>query len=179
MQKCGGNRKAALPPPLRNAKTRAMTQPQTQTASRIPAGMKPLDLPVGFMGVNGPLWGRLDDDGLPLMGFVVEPRHTNPASICHGGMLMTFADMLLGFTVSLAVGGKKFLPTIQLGGDFVGPAPLGAWVAGKGRLVRQTRNLGFADALITADGAACLRANGIMKIPSQESSLIELSRVFG
>lgn len=164
-----------------------MMQPHPQTSAQnpvqnsvqIPAGMKPLDLPIGFMGVNGPLWGRLDEDGLPSMGFVVEERHTNPARVCHGGMLMTFADMLLGFTVSVACGGKKFLPTIQLGGDYVGPAPLGAWVEGKGRLVRQTRNLGFADALITADGAPCLRANGIMKIPSQESSLIDLSRLFG
>jgi acyl-coenzyme A thioesterase PaaI-like protein len=156
-----------------------MTNPQLAAERSIPAGMKKLHLPVGFMGVNGPLWGRLEDDGLPVMGFFVEERHVNPGRVCHGGMLMTFADMLLGFTVSVACGGKKFLPTIQLGGDFVGPAPLGAWVEGKGRLVRQTRNMGFTDALITADGAPCLRANGIMKIPSQENPLVDFSRVFG
>ncbi|HLT78403.1 MAG TPA: hypothetical protein VKZ87_13550, partial [Ferrovibrio sp.] len=50
--------------------------PGTDTANP-PAGMKELAF-IGFMKVNGPLWGRLDEDGLPLMGFRVEPRHCNP-----------------------------------------------------------------------------------------------------
>lgn len=144
----------------------------------VPAGMKQLDF-MGFMEVNGPLWGRLDpEDGLPVMGFRVEPRHCNPMQICHGGMLMTFADMLLGFTCVVAAGGRKFLPTVNLAGDYVGPAPLGSWVEGKGRLVRSTRNLGFAETLITADGAPCLRASGIMKIPAQESREADILQLF-
>jgi uncharacterized protein (TIGR00369 family) len=146
-------------------------------ATDVPAGMKELSF-MGFMAMTGPLWGRIDDDGLPVMGFRVEPRHCNPMQTCHGGMLMTFADMLLGFTVSVAVGGKKFLPTVNLAGDYVGPAPLGAWVEGKGRLVRTTRSLGFAEALITADGAPCLRTSGIMKIPSQETRDSDVLRLF-
>lgn len=148
-----------------------MSHPQTsEIPAEIPAGMKQLTLLTGFMETNGPLWGRLHaDDGLPVMGFRVELRHCNPMQICHGGMLMTFADMLLGFTCGIGAGGKKFMPTVQLSGDYVGPAPLGAWVEGHGRLIRTTRNLGFAEALITADGAPCLRASGIMKIPSQET----------
>src|SRR3546814_5703140 len=73
---------------------------KTETAAPVPAGMKELTF-MGFMAVNGPLWGRIDDDGLPVMGFRVEARHCNPMQTCHGGMLMTFADMLLGFTVSV------------------------------------------------------------------------------
>ena len=79
------------------------------------------------------------------------------------------SDSRTAVTVSVAVGGKKFLPTVNLTGDYVGPAPLGSWVEGKGRLVRTTRSLGFAEALITADGAPAVRTSGIMKIPSQES----------
>lgn len=147
-------------------------------ATAIPAGMKEMSF-MGFMEVNGPLWGRLDGaDGLPVMGFRVEPRHCNPMQVCHGGMLMTFADMLLGFTVGVAAGGKKFMPTVNLAGDYVGPAPLGSWVEGKGRLIRQTRNLGFAETLITADGAPCFRASGIMKIPAQESREGDILQLF-
>lgn len=147
-------------------------------AAAVPAGMKEMSF-MGFMAMTGPLWGRLDPaDGLPVMGFRVEPRHCNPMHNCHGGMLMTFADMLLGFTVSVAVGGKKFLPTVNLTGDYVGPAPLGSWVEGKGRLVRAARSLGFAEALITADGAPCLRTSGIMKIPSQESRESDILQLF-
>lgn len=145
----------------------------------VPDGFKQLDF-MGFMQVNGPLWGRLDPaDGMPLMGFRVEMRHCNPMKVCHGGMLMTFADMLLGFTCAVAAGGKKFMPTVNLAGDYVGPAPLGAWVEGKGRLLRQTRNLGFAETLITADGSPCLRASGIMKIPAQETREADILQLFG
>ncbi len=148
-----------------------MSHPQIlDTPAPIPAGMKQLNLLAGFMETNGPLWGRLhEEDGLPVMGFRVELRHCNPMQICHGGMLMTFADMLLGFTCGVAAGGRKFMPTVNLTGDYVGPAPLGSWVEGHGRLIRQTRNLSFAEAMITADGAPCLRTSGIMKIPSQET----------
>ncbi len=174
----GRNRLSLLRPRL-GAKTRAMTQPQPIALAPVPAGMKKLAL-VGFMAVNGPLWGRLDpEDGLPIMGFRVEERHINPGRICHGGMMMTFADMLLGFTAGIAAGGRKFVPTIQLNGDFAAPAPLGAWVEGKGRLVRLTRNMGFVDSLITADGVPCLRANGIMKIPSQDTPHGDIRRLFG
>ncbi|HEX6960171.1 MAG TPA: PaaI family thioesterase [Ferrovibrio sp.] len=160
-----------------------MNAPQTPlsaaAAAAIPAGFKPLKF-MGFMAVNGPLYGYLHaEDGLPVMGFRVEERHCNPMMVCHGGMLMTFADMLLGFTCSVAAGGRKFMPTVNLAGDYVGPAKLGSWVEGRGRLLRQTRNLGFADCLITADGAPCLRASGIMKIPAQESREADVLSLFG
>lgn len=167
-----------LPRRSRDATTRAMNAPPNPESRPVPAGMKRLPLLEGFMQVNGPLYGRLDTDGLPVMGFFVEQRHINPGRICHGGMLMTFADMLLGFTVSVAAGGRKFLPTVSLSGDFVAPAPLGAWVEGKGRLVRLTRNLGFAEGLITADGEPCLRTSGVMKIPSRESREMSILSLF-
>lgn len=146
-----------------------LPQAVAETSAAVPPGMKRITF-MGFMALTGPLWGRLDEaDGLPVMGFRVEDRHCNPMQVCHGGMLMTFADMLLGFTVGIAEGGRKFMPTVNLAGDYVGPAPLGSWVEGKGRLIRQTRNLGFAESLITADGVPCLRASGIMKIPAKDS----------
>lgn len=144
---------------------------QTAMPAGVPDGMKELSF-MGFVAANGPLWGRLDEvDGMtvPVLGFRVEQRHCNPMQICHGGMLMTFADMVLSFACAVAAGGRKFMPTVNLAGDYVGPAPLGSWVEGRGRLIRQTRNLSFAETLITADGAPCLRASGIMKIPSRET----------
>jgi len=140
--------------------------------------MKRMKLDTGFIRVNGPLFGRLEADGRPVMGFFVEDRHVNPAGICHGGMLMTFADMLLGLTTSLAGGDRKFLPTVNMTADFLAPAPLGAWVEGQGRLLRLTRNLAFADGVITADGETCMRASGMMKIPSKEMRGFAVSALF-
>jgi len=132
----------------------------------IPEGFAPFKLAMGYLAVNGPLYGRFDGTHL-LMGFRVEERHCNPGQVCHGGMLATFADMLLPIAARFqAKTDMGFLPTVNLTCDFLAPAPLGAWIEGKAEVVRVTRNLLFAQGAATADGEPCLRANGIFKIRS-------------
>ena len=136
----------------------------------IPAGFTPLRLSMGFLDANGPLFGRWADDRL-LLGFRVETRHCNPGKVAHGGMLATFADMLLPIAARLQSKAEMgFLPTVNLTCDFLAPAPLGAWVEGRADALTATRNLLFAQGVATADGTPCLRANGIFKIASQGSA---------
>lgn len=145
-----------------------MTHHKPKPESPAPrAGFHRLDLlPDGFMGVNGPLFGRREADGTVKLGIWVEERYCNPAQICHGGMLMTLADMMLGFTANIAHGGNKFMPTVSMSCDFAAPAPLGAWLEARGRHLHSTRNLAFCESWIEADGKLCFRASGIMRIPS-------------
>ncbi|HVJ55163.1 MAG TPA: PaaI family thioesterase [Aliidongia sp.] len=127
----------------------------------VPEGFRavPMDR---FIGANGPLYAKREGEGL-VLGFRVELRHCNPADICHGGMLMTLADMLLGMGSNFQGKLGRFLPTVSMTTDFLAPAPLGAWVEGRTELLRTTRNLVFAQCLVTADGTLALRASGIMK----------------
>ena len=144
-----------------------LPQPDSLLAAAVPAGFKPLPLgPAGsFMDLTGPLHGKIEDDRL-LLGFRVEHRHCNPIGVCHGGMLATFADMMLGVGCSFQADLGRFLPTVNLTADFLGPAPLGAWVEGRVEVLRTTRNLVFGQCLVTADGNPALRASGILKIGS-------------
>lgn len=135
----------------------------------IPADFVPLQLTMGFLESNGPLYALWADSRLRL-GFRVEARHCNPGRVCHGGMLATFADMLLPIAARLQSREEMgFLPTVNLTCDFLAPAPLGAWVEGRAEPIRATRNLLFAQGTATADGTPCLRANGIFKITSPGS----------
>jgi uncharacterized protein (TIGR00369 family) len=134
-----------------------------------PAGWKELPSQTGFIGVNGPLYGRLVDGKLE-MGFRVEARHCNPIGACHGGMLMTFADMVLGVTGSFAVPESGLLPTISIAGDFIAAVSEGDWVACRGEVLRVTRNLVFLQGALTANDVPCLRWNGILKITRGERS---------
>lgn len=139
-------------------------------SSVIPADFVPLNLTMGFLDSNGPLYARWVDKRLTL-GFRVELRHCNPGQVCHGGMLATFADMLLPIAARLQSHTEMgFLPTVNLTCDFLAPARLGAWVEGQAEAVTTTRNLLFAQGSATADGTPCLRANGIFKITSPEST---------
>ena len=140
-----------------------MTAAPTADAA-VPAGFRLFRAEEGFIGANGPLYFR-KDEGLFQMGFRVEPRHTNPMGILHGGMMATFCDMLLPMSALwLGAVGKRFLPTISLQIDYLGPSPLGAWVQGEGQVLRTTRSLVFAQGLVQADGAPVARVSGVFKI---------------
>lgn len=141
----------------------------------VPPGFRPVPMrPTGsFAHVNGPLHAKMVDGKL-VLGFRVEPRHCNPARICHGGMLMTFADMLLGMGSNFGAKLGRFLPTVSMTTDFLAPAPLGSWVEGSTDVLRVTRNLVFAQCLARADGAVALRASGTMKLgPAFDVSIWE------
>src|SRR3712207_8296997 len=64
---------------------------------------------IGVTGVQTcalPIFGRR-------YGFVAEARHINLGGVVHGGMLMSFADDVLGMTVWEAAG-RKPCTTVQL-----------------------------------------------------------------
>ena len=133
------------------------------TAS-IPEGFREARIHGDFIAFNGPLYARLGGNGIEL-GFRVEQRHTNPLGNCHGGMLATFVDMLVPCTAMYEPGReRRFLPTISLQIDYLGPSPLGAWVQGGAQILRTTRNMVFGQGLVHADGAPALRFSGIFKL---------------
>lgn len=130
----------------------------------VPEGFRPARIRGEFIAFNGPLYGRRTGDGVQL-GFRVEPRHTNPLGICHGGMLATFADMLVPCAAMYrADRERRFLPTISLQIDYLGSAKLGSWVQGEAQILRTTRNLVFGQGLASADGEPCLRFSGVFKL---------------
>jgi uncharacterized protein (TIGR00369 family) len=131
----------------------------------VPEGFEVAPMGGDFMAINGPLYLRHVGDTVQL-GFRVEPRHCNPMSMCHGGMLASFADMVMPMCIHRKAPevGMRFLPTISLQVDYLAPAPLGAWVQGEADVLRTTRSLVFSQALITADGVPAVRTSGIFKI---------------
>jgi uncharacterized protein (TIGR00369 family) len=138
----------------------------------MPEGFAPLKISFGLIGVIGPLYGKWQADRL-LLGFRVEDRHCNPGGVAHGGMLATFADMLLPFASRFqSKVDMGFMPTVNLTCDYLAPAPHGSWVEGTAEPVRITRNLLFAQGLATADGTPVLRANGIFKVTSPQSTKV-------
>jgi uncharacterized protein (TIGR00369 family) len=130
----------------------------------IPEGFRAVSVGGPFIAHTGPLYARWTGERLQL-GFRVEHRHTNPLGICHGGMMASLADMLLPCASMYQTSGeRRFLPTISLQVDYLGPSPLGAWVQGEGEVLRTTRNMLFAQGLVTADGTPVLRVSGIFKM---------------
>jgi acyl-coenzyme A thioesterase PaaI-like protein len=130
-----------------------------------PEGFAPLDFGGPFVVRNGPLYMR-QQGGAVQLGFRVGPAHVNPMLGCHGGMLATFCDTLLlaiaHFTPPLIE--AAYFPTVGLQIDYLAGAPLGAWVQGEGQILKATRSMVFIQAMVTTDGAPCVRTSGVFKI---------------
>jgi len=138
--------------------------PALTTLPDIPEGFRPIAIGGPFITHNGPLYARWTGTRLQV-GFRVEPRHCNPLNWCHGGMLATFADMLMP-SVALYQSDieRRFLPTISLQVDYLSSSLLGAWVQGEGEVLRRTRSMVFMQGLVTADGVPALRVSGVFKL---------------
>jgi acyl-coenzyme A thioesterase PaaI-like protein len=104
---------------------------EAQTAV-IPAGYQVLNWTRGFGRQIGPLYEK-HEPGRTTLAFRVEEHHTNGMANCHGGMLMSFADMAWGRIISVAR--SHYWVTVRLTCDFLSAAKLGDWVEGNAELV--------------------------------------------
>jgi len=130
----------------------------------VPEGFRPVQVGGAFIAHNGPLYGKWTGERL-LLGFRVQDQHTNPLKIAHGGMMATFADMLIPCAAMYQHAmERRFLPTISLQMDYMGASPLGAWVQGEADVLKTTRNMLFGQGVVTADGQPVLRVSGIFKM---------------
>ena len=135
-------------------------------APGVPDGFVPLALGGNpFVDSIGPLYGHRDEGlaGRLVLGIRVERRHCSPSGFCHGGMLMSMADMLLVLGANLQAGLDRFMSTVSLSADFLAPVPCDAWLEGRLDVLRTTRNLVFCQGLFRVDGVAVLRVDGIAK----------------
>ena len=137
-------------------------------AAEVPAGFDRLELPSNaFMTANGPVYLKMEGEQL-VLGLFVEDRHCSSIGLCHGGMLMTLADLILTIGVNVQADLSRFLPTVSVTCDFLGPAPKGAWLEARVSVLRTTRNLVFAQGLLTlADQSPVARISGILKISGE------------
>jgi uncharacterized protein (TIGR00369 family) len=136
----------------------------------IPAGFEPVAMGGPFVAANGPFYVQ-QQDGRFKLGLRIERRHCNTMGHCHGGLLMTFADMMMPLAMydnhpELAEV-KRFLPTVGLQIDFIGAIHAGDWLEGEAQVLKVTRSIVFAQGLVHAHGQLVLRCSGTYKVASQ------------
>lgn len=141
----------------------------------VPEGFKVFGVQDGLFGLVGPIFGRIVD-GEAHLGFRVAEKHLNPTRTCHGGMLATLVDVQIGFGSAVALKQQKFFPTINLNCDFLAPVLTGQWVEGRTEVVRATPRMVFCNAMLLVEDQPVLRANGIMKIPSDRDTRFGMLR---
>lgn len=128
----------------------------------IPAGFAPIDRPSAFGRLIGPVHERREEDGTFVRALRIEDRHTNLGGMVHGGVLMSFADVVLG-TVSYRHAGRPGA-SVRMVSDFVAPARVGDWLEGRGEVTKATRSIVFAAGELTVGERTILTMAGTYKL---------------
>ena len=110
-----------------------------------------------------PLYSR-KLDGVVQIGLTIRAVHCNSRGLPHGGVIATLADNAMGLSCGTALPSAKGLITVGLSVDYVGSAKLGQWLQVEPRVLRVGNSMGFADALITADGVIIARASASFRV---------------
>jgi acyl-coenzyme A thioesterase 13 len=145
----------------------------------IPAGFTAMDRSEGFIGVNGPLFFRLENHSL-VVGMLVEPRHCNSHGRLHGGMMAALVDIALGENIGYAslseealaslrqdrradTGPRKNLVTVSLSMDYLGSTKAGDWIEVSVEIDKIGKTLAFASAYVTRDGERVARCSAVYR----------------
>jgi uncharacterized protein (TIGR00369 family) len=114
-----------------------------------------------------PLWSCWTDEAF-LLGVHVAQPHCNARGMAHGGLISALADNAMGIACVIAAGGSAAgAVTASLTTDFLGSAKTGQWLQVAARATRVGGTLGFADAVVTADGEMVARASAVFRMLGQ------------
>lgn len=114
----------------------------------------------GFGRTVGPFYSKRDGED-EVMAFRVEEHHANGMNNCHGGMLMSFADMAWGRVIS----NKRRIGwvTVRLMTDFLSSAHMGEWVEGGSEIVAEEDDVFTVRGRIWCGDRTLLTGTGIYK----------------
>ena len=103
-------------------------------------------------------------DGAVQIGLHLRAAHCNSRGLLHGGVVAALADNAMGLSCGLSLPSVQGLVTVSLAVDYAGSAKIGQWLQIEPRVLKTGKSMGFADALVTADGAVIARASATFRI---------------
>ena len=125
-----------------------------------PEGFAPLFRSSPFLDSVGPFYYRRDGEGL-VIGVRILEKHANARGVAHGGLLMTLADIALGYNTAYREDPPGSWVTANLAGDFAGAAKLGDWVEAHVEVQKSGKRLAFANAYLVVGDERILRASAV------------------
>lgn len=133
----------------------------------VPPDFERLPPGLGYTDSLQPIYRRISDQAASF-GLVVEAQHGNMMGICHGGVLMTLADITAATGVNLARGVTAGSPTVHLSIDYISAARLGQWVQADVEQVSVKRRFGFCSGAICNSAGVVARFSGMFYFPDHD-----------
>ncbi|WP_241505740.1 PaaI family thioesterase [Parahaliea mediterranea] len=133
----------------------------------VPEGFEQVPRGMGFTDNLQPFYRRVSAEGVTF-GLYVDKQHANMMGICHGGALMTLADIAAASGVNHARGEMGGNPTINLSLDFISAGKQGDWLEARNSEVTVRRRFGFCSGLIVSERGIVARYSGTFYLPDHD-----------
>lgn len=98
------------------------------------------------------------------IGLRVLDHHLNGRGLVHGGVLMTMADIALGYAMATTEEPPLGLVTSSLSADLVGSARPGDWIETRVDIQKIGRTLAFANAYLMVGAVRIARVSGVFAV---------------
>jgi uncharacterized protein (TIGR00369 family) len=116
-----------------------------------------------FLDLTGPFYSKGRGQSLSI-GLRVLDHHLNARGLVHGGVLLTMADIALGYAMATSGETPVSAVTSQLSADFAGSARLGDWITSQADIQKVGRTLAFANIYLTVGDIRIVRASGVFAV---------------
>jgi acyl-coenzyme A thioesterase 13 len=126
----------------------------------VPAGFEALFRSSPFLDLVGPFYYRKDSGGL-VIGLRIAAKHANARGTAHGGLLLTLADIALGYAAAFSDEPPLSLTTAHIDADFAGTAKVGDWVEASVDIQRIGSRLVFANAYLSIRDERIVRSSAV------------------
>jgi uncharacterized protein (TIGR00369 family) len=143
-------------------------------SAAVPAGYEIVATGLGFSDRLQPYYRRVAGDDVSF-GFVVQEQHLNLMGICHGGALMTLADIAAATSLNRLRERPSPMPTISLNFDFQSPGKAGHWLHTRADTVTLRRRVGFCSGCILDGDTTVLRYSGVFYLTDRELGVSEVA----
>ena len=130
------------------------------TTNGAPEGFGPLVRTSPLIELLGPFYCQGTGTDL-ILGLRVAEKHINARGFAHGGVLLTLADVALGYAAESSVDPPARLITASVSADFAGSARLGDWVEARVDVQRVGGRMAFANAYLHVDDRRVARASAV------------------
>ena len=134
---------------------------------QVPEGFELIPEGLGYTDTLQPCYRKLEGSEVSF-GLIVESQHGNSMGICHGGVLMTLADIAAASGLNMARGVRAGSPTINLSVDFIASAKRGQWIQADIEGTSIKRRFGFSRGVISTSRGVVARFSGTFYFPDHE-----------
>ncbi len=146
-----------------------LTEKWNGMSTEAAAGFTALFRSSPFLDRTGPFYSKGTGQSLSI-GLRILDHHLNARGLAHGGVLLTMADIALGYAMATSADPLVGAVTSQLSADFAGSATLGDWVESRVDIQKIGKTLAFANVYLLVGDARIVRASGVFAISARHGT---------